>query len=214
MNLYNQLIWHGKVQYRLYQQKKHRNRYYENKLLKGHDALKIHEELRALQKNRHPHLSKTNFQYGPNIKFGFTLNNIIAHLSFPRYIVNYNNTVIYMYKKRIAGFKVKVELHFLEEQLIYFSKRFSGLSKTQKMQLNKHLLGEYGKNGSLEHWNNIYLKDKFQHTLTVENNIDFVIHYHASGLPIFQKLIHEQFALQKKHELRRKQQFNLLHQLL
>jgi hypothetical protein len=105
---------------------------------------------------------------------------------------------LFIYKIFIGKYKTKLETHFFNDTLFYYTFTFSLNLETQKNEIIRIFEKKYSKGNEID-VNNQYIKDKHQSVVIVDNSLELKIHYLNSTSAIL-SLIHLQEQLKKQRE--------------
>lgn len=107
-----------------------------------------------------------------------------------------------LYREKIANYRVISEYHFYNDQLFFYSHRFSFLETKASQEIKNTLIEKYC-NGQYFDLEKFILKDSNNHMLTMEDNIDLTIKYidYNSDLKNYiSSLISEKAQSKSKHQ--------------
>lgn len=175
--------------YRFFQKplvSEYRQGYYHSKLHQSIDGYKKHLKLlKHLNKHDVIHSNKVeHICYHANIALGESFSSAIKKLNRPRYYIRKGNFRILFYKQKIGGYNARMELHFYKNKFSYYEIRFSNLPSEERNKIILFLDKKYlGNTLPFNPINNVIM-DKNMNVLSVENSMDFVIHYFSSNSEI------------------------------
>lgn len=186
--------------------KSHRYYYYENMLIK-YKSLIPYKSL-YLKANRLNQIS-TNEEicYSLILKLGSSIQQVKKRLSYTKYQFSHKSQnvkrEVLLYRFKMAGQKVKLEMHFYKGSLFYYQYTFSYINENEKSEMLGLIVNKYGiKDINFE--NNTII-DGDNNCVLVNDYRDLSIGYAALNHPFFNAIFEE--------EVERKTVFDNLPQL-
>lgn len=107
------------------------------------------------------------------------------------------------YRIMLGGHKVKLEMHFKEDELFHCSYRFSYLKDTQKQEIINIIEQKYFGGEHLDYRSN-NISDVNKTTINIEDSIDFTINYLFYGNSDFFEIIETLKSKKIENRLKRK----------
>ena len=165
----------------------HKKSYYE-KLLAGYDDLKRYQAI--LSPDLYPVNTDNPINISDKVKFGSCIEEVREKLGSPRY--TYTNQSlprdlnIFLYKKKLGGYKVKLEIHFFRNTLFYFNYIFSYVNNKDKNLLFNILSKKYFQNVSRV--KDFEAVDPKGHRVFVEDGLNFRINYLVNDQQMLNRL--------------------------
>lgn len=207
MSTLNNLIWDVRSFITIQKQKKHDAYYYNDKLLNGSNPIDIYRHLGKLQMRRNTYRSSLLLTFNQHLKLRDSIDSAKPKIPFPKYIIHANDTSVFLSTKRIGKLRLKMEFHFFKDSLIYFTIRFPKMSSYRKNYIKYSVIEKYLGGKNTFNLSKGTIVDPENNTLTLEDQVNFVLHYHASFHPIFDHLNktkeknREKLAQQKRQHL-------------
>jgi hypothetical protein len=156
--------------------------------------------------NKQSILTHIDIKYSDKIKLGAKLSEVKKSLRIPYAIINNSkktDTKIIICKIILGGKRAKLDMHFCNNKLFYFSYTFSYLHKQEIDELKSVILHKYLGGKSIN--NDLNIKDKSDNVISVDDSLEFKINYLSTKCSCYNHFLklrkEEEFLRIKKQEL-------------
>jgi len=156
-----------------------RYRYYQDLSLDKYTTLDYYHSLITEAQSKLNIISQRKIKFNDSGFENITKKDIFRQYGKPKYYVKSKNilkTELLLYRIRIGGHKVRLELHLYNNHLFFYSYTFFGIGEGEKYQIVNIIEKKYLNENPFD-YNNSVLIDGQQSIINIVDSVNFTINY-------------------------------------